>query len=120
VAYIDKDKIENSGSQTSGQGKDDSCQARQSHRQLLSSRVGVLRVLRSSQDSSNCCFSGVHHRTCSRPGIPRLGGLRASVVAWLAEATPWGSFEVSYCSLGSPLVLRSGYEWQGHLPPGRI
>jgi hypothetical protein len=35
AAYIDKDKIENSGSQTSGQGKGDSRQVRQRHRQLL-------------------------------------------------------------------------------------
>jgi hypothetical protein len=31
-----------------------------------------------------------------------------------------GPCVVSYCSLGSPLVLRSGYEWQGNLPPGRV
>jgi hypothetical protein len=29
-----------------------------------------------------------------------------TVVTQQKEATPWGSFEVSYCSLGSPLVLR--------------
>jgi hypothetical protein len=27
--------------------------------------------------------------------------------------TPWGPCEVRYCPLGSPLVLRSGYEWRG-------
>ena len=27
--------------------------------------------------------------------------------------TPWGPCEVIYCPLGSPLVLRSGYEWRG-------
>jgi hypothetical protein len=58
---IDKDKIENSGSQTSGQGKGDGGQVRQRHRKPISPKVGVLRVLRTSQDSSHCNFSGVHH-----------------------------------------------------------
>jgi hypothetical protein len=36
------------------------------------------------------------------------------------RVTPWVPCEVSYCSLGLPLVLRSGYEWRGNLPPGRV
>jgi hypothetical protein len=59
------------------------------HRKPLSSKVGVLRVLRSSQDSSHCNFSGVHHlsqtygvhRHVPVPGISRPWGLRAGVTA---------------------------------------
>jgi hypothetical protein len=103
-------------------------QARHRHRQLLSSRVSVLRVWRSSQDSSHCNFSSVHHlfcpqafcvhhKTCSRPGIPRLGGLRASVVAWHAEATPWGSFEVSCCSFSKGRLWYCGVGMSGEDAP---
>jgi hypothetical protein len=87
---------------------------------------GVVRVWRSSQDSSHCNFScdrfswrGVHHTTRSSTLVAShvLGDLGRTAQRELMHlnlylhiqmwAAPWVPHEASYCSLGpSPLVLR--------------
>jgi hypothetical protein len=37
-----------------------------------------------------------------------------------SERQSRGLLLLATSSLGSPLVLRRGYEWQGNLPPGRV
>jgi hypothetical protein len=87
--------------------------------QRLSSTPCISLYMRLFWRSSQDTFQYLASHVCGDLGrATRLGLVHLSVrrQVYLHNqmcVTPWVPCEVSYCPLGLPLVLRSGYEWRG-------